>query len=124
MNWNSLNDSSASQDLKAWLNWMEEQTDINEKTIEMYHPKFLSAQANAADNPSQEQVVNGPDSEGYWEAMEKEVTTLQKEKDCWEIVDKQDFMNVLPSTWAFRSKHYPNGEVRKLKARFCAQGGK
>ena len=31
-------------------------------------------------------------------------------------------MNVLPSTWAFRCKRYPDRRVRKLKARFCVRG--
>jgi hypothetical protein len=31
-------------------------------------------------------------------------------------------MNVLPSTWAFKCKCFPDGLVRKLKARFCVQG--
>ena len=30
----------------------------------------------------------------------------------------------VPSTWAFRCKRYPDGSVRKLKARFCARGDK
>ena len=33
-------------------------------------------------------------------------------------------MNVLPSTWAFKCKRYPDGMIRKLKARFCARGDK
>ena len=33
-------------------------------------------------------------------------------------------MNVLPSTWAFQCKRYPDGSVQKLKARFCAHGDK
>jgi hypothetical protein len=31
-------------------------------------------------------------------------------------------MNVLPSTWAFKCKRFPDGRVRKLKARFCVRG--
>ena len=31
-------------------------------------------------------------------------------------------MNVLPSTWAFKIKRYPDGRVKKFKARFCARG--
>ena len=31
-------------------------------------------------------------------------------------------MNVLPGTWAFRVKRYPNGLIKKLKARFCVRG--
>ena len=33
-------------------------------------------------------------------------------------------MNVLPSTWAFKCKRFPDGSVRKLKARFCPRGDK
>ena len=32
-------------------------------------------------------------------------------------------MNVLPGTWAFKCKRYPDGTVRKLKARFCVCAG-
>jgi hypothetical protein len=31
-------------------------------------------------------------------------------------------VNVLPSTWAFKIKRYPDGRLRKFKARFCARG--
>jgi hypothetical protein len=31
-------------------------------------------------------------------------------------------MNVLPSMWVFKIKRYPDGSVKKFKARFCAQG--
>ncbi len=56
--------------------------------------------------------------------MVKEHTTLEEDMDCWEVVNCQDWMNVLPSTWAFQCKQYPDGIVRKLKARFCARGNR
>ena len=31
-------------------------------------------------------------------------------------------MNVLSSTWSFKVKRYPNGTIKKLKARFCVRG--
>ena len=31
-------------------------------------------------------------------------------------------MNVLDSVWAFKIKRYPDGNLRKLKARFCVKG--
>jgi hypothetical protein len=43
---------------------------------------------------------------------------------AWEIVEKQSWMKVLPSTWALRCKRFPEGMIRKLKARFCARGDK
>ena len=42
--------------------------------------------------------------------------------DGWDIVELEPWMNILPSRWAFKCKRYPSGEVRKLKARFCASG--
>ena len=31
-------------------------------------------------------------------------------------------MNVIGSTWAFELKRYPDGLIKKFKARFCARG--
>jgi len=31
-------------------------------------------------------------------------------------------MNVLDSTWAIKCKIYPDGNIRKIKARFCFRG--
>ena len=31
-------------------------------------------------------------------------------------------MNILESTWAFKIKRFPDGTLRKLKARFCVRG--
>jgi Reverse transcriptase (RNA-dependent DNA polymerase) len=42
----------------------------------------------------------------------------------WNVVTQEPWMHVLPSTWAFRCKRYPDGSIRKLKARFCARGDK
>ena len=33
-------------------------------------------------------------------------------------------MNILPSTWAFKLKRFPDGTVKKFKGRFCARGDK
>ena len=44
--------------------------------------------------------------------------------DAWDVVDREDWMNVLPSTWAFRCNRFPDGLIKKLKARFCVRGGK
>ena len=33
-------------------------------------------------------------------------------------------VTTLPSTWAFKIKYYPDGQLRKFKGRFCARGNK
>ena len=65
--------------------------------------------------------MNGPHRTGFYEAMVAELKTLT-EVQCWEVVERLPSMNVLPSTWALKLKRYPDGSVRKYKARFCAGG--
>ena len=72
-------------------------------------------------NPSWEMAMNGPFAEGYMKAQQLEIDTLEK-MDVWEIVDREPWMNVLPSIMVFRKKVFPNGKMRKLKARLCAGG--
>jgi hypothetical protein len=48
--------------------------------------------------------------------------TLVCKFDCCDYVLCSPDMNVSPSTWAFKIKRYPDGRVKKFKARFCARG--
>ena len=41
---------------------------------------------------------------------------------AWEVVDQEDDMNAIRSTWAFKLKRYPDGLIKKFKARLCAHG--
>ena len=107
--------------LQQMLITMEQDTHLFDNTCEALDPFVLSTMANAQDNPTWEEAMNGPDKQGYWKACEVEIGTLN-EKNAWQVVDREDWMNVLPSTWAFKCKRYPDGSIRKLKARFCARG--
>jgi hypothetical protein len=62
-------------------------------------------------------------AEGYKEAMQVEYETILS-KHAWTEVKREKWMNVVPSTSAFKCKRYPAGSVRKLKARFCVCGDK
>ena len=57
-----------------------------------------------------------------WKAMYDELVTIMIDFDCWDYVPRTPDMNVLPSTWAFKIKRYPDGRVKKFKAWFCACG--
>lgn len=88
------------------------------------HPLFLKAKSESSkeDNPNWWQAMNGPFKEEYWKAALKEIETLQS-MDVWEVVDRDDAtMNVIDSIWAFKLKRFPDGMVKKFKARFCARG--
>ena len=41
---------------------------------------------------------------------------------AWKVVDREDDMNSIRSTWAFKLKRYPDGLIKKFKARLCAHG--
>ena len=49
-------------------------------TAQEMHPFALATKVDAADNPNWKQVMNGPDSAGYWEACKKELDTLVDKK--------------------------------------------
>jgi hypothetical protein len=87
------------------------------------HPLMLQAKSksNSEDNPDWLKAMNGPFAEEYWEAACIEIETLEK-IDAWDVVERTPEMNVLPSTWAFKCKRYPDGLIKKFKARFCARG--
>ena len=99
------------------------ESDPYHKLIEDFHPLTYMSKMVSNDTPNWNQAMNGPQSAGYWKACEIEVDTLTK-KDAWKIVDRDQGMNVLPSTWSFKCKRFPDGTVKKLKARFCVRGDK
>jgi hypothetical protein len=59
--------------------------------------------------------------------MKLEIATLEI-IDAWSVVDRYDSdgapHHVIPSTWAFKCKGYPDGRIKKFKALFCARGNK
>ena len=124
LRWNTALEAIRSVDQRNMEHLLQQYTDPYDGTVEEIHPFALATKADAADNPNWEQAMNGPDSAGYWEACKKELNTLADKKHAWDVVERKPWMNILPSTWAFRCKRYPDGSVQKLKARFCARGDK
>ena len=51
----------------------------------------------------------------------KEIETLEK-IGAWDVVDQPEGANAVDSTWAFEIKCYPDGLIKKFKARFCVRG--
>ena len=59
--------------------------------------------------------------------MEVEITALEKQ-GTWTVVSRtqatKQGKKVPPGTWTFKRKRYPDGRIRKHKARFCLRGDK
>lgn len=98
--------------------------DISDLTISDIQPHILQAKMRVSDpdNPTFRQAMASPDSDKWWGAMEAEMDTLEGDLKAWKLVKREPWMNVLPSTWAFKIKRYPDGTVKKYKARFCVRG--
>jgi hypothetical protein len=120
MTWTTLLTKMRSPFGKKILACVLKEYDVENGTLEGWHPMALAARANE-DIPNWHQATTGPDAAGFWEAMRKEIETLEK-KGVWEVVKRENWMTVVPTTWAFRYKRTVFGTVKKLKARFCMRG--
>jgi len=63
--------------------------------------------------------------DGPNQALKDEWDQLLK-KETWDIVDRKEALdknaNIIGSTWVYKRKRFPDGSIRKLKARMCARG--
>ena len=99
-----------------------------------YHPTAGMTQGTALkatktrnpDVPMFGEAMSSEHRAEFEEAMDQEVLELIQH-DTWLPVKRKDVprgANILPGTWAFRIKRYPDGRLRKFKARFCVRGDK
>jgi Reverse transcriptase (RNA-dependent DNA polymerase) len=119
LNWNHLLNVCIAGTYGAFLTELQRNT--IDGYIEEWNPAFLSTKANAEDHPDFDTVMNGPHAAGFWKACQIEWDMLLS-KDVWEIVSRPLNRHVISGTWALRIKRFPDGTMRKLKARFCARG--
>jgi hypothetical protein len=119
LRWDDLLTSIRGGSFGALLSFTQQHSD--DGFLEEWHPSLLSTKANLEDNPSWNEAMNGPFSQGFRKACQVEFDTLVQ-KDCWEVVPRPKNRSVVSSTWVFKVKRYPDGSMRKLKARFCARG--
>ena len=79
------------------------------------------------DLPGYVEALTGPDHEGFYEGTWQEIKELVS-KNTWTPILRskmqQHSRKALPSTWVFRCKRFPDGSIRKLKARLCVRGDK
>jgi hypothetical protein len=85
--------------------------------------RAYAASKSDPDTMRYHEAMMSPDSDGFQDAMRVEIQALER-IGTWNIVNRDPTQNVLPGTWAFKRKRYPDGRVRKLKARFCVRGDK
>jgi hypothetical protein len=86
--------------------------------------QMFKANKSDPDSPNYSQAMAGPHAEAFSEAMNEEIRALE-EHSTWTIIKRSSVpegANILPGTWVFKIKRYPDGRFRKTKARFCVRG--
>ena len=66
--------------------------------------------------------MNSPDYDSYSDVMDVKINILKDKINAWDVVIRTNDIHILPSTWGFRRNLYPDGLIRKIKARFCVRG--
>eukprot|EP00804_Cyclotella_cryptica_P010321 CCRYP_012254-RA/>CCRYP_012254-RA protein AED:0.10 eAED:0.03 QI:0/0/0/1/1/1/3/0/1268 len=124
--WQGLGPSQCNSFLSTFASYL--QPDLSDDhasfTVTDVQPHLLtgSPAGDTSDSPTYSQAIHSPHAEKWWEAMDTQLTTLDSDLQVWELVPREPWMHVLPSTWAFRLKRFPNGLAKKFKARFCVLG--
>jgi hypothetical protein len=106
-------------------------TSVDTLGLEAVHPaiaQFPSALKATAkkdpDSPSFQEAMTGPYREEFLEAMRTEIHELESH-NCWDVVSATDVpegVKVLPVMWVFKIKRFPDGRVRRFKARLVVRG--
>ena len=80
-------------------------------------PSILKAAHKDPDTPTMMEALNGPYREEFLKAMRNEIAELEAH-GTWKLLPWSEIgdAKVLPSTWAFKIKRYPDGRMRKVKA--------
>ena len=83
---------------------------------------LLATMANKEDSPTFDEALQSPERAGYIAAMEQEILTLC-DMLVFDIVPRPPKgVKVISGVWALKKKRFPDGTVKKLKARYCARG--
>jgi hypothetical protein len=87
---------------------------------------FAAKKTSEPDNPSLNEAMLSPDASKFKEAVGIEITTLEKNATRTKTLrfSLGSGSNVLPGTWALKTKRYPDGCVSKYNARYCVRGDK
>jgi hypothetical protein len=88
------------------------------------YPAALKANKKDPDSPMFQEAMTGPYQEEFLEAMRTEVSELESH-NCWDVVSVAkvpEGAKVIPTMWVFKIKRYPDGRIRRFKARLVVRG--
>ena len=108
-------------------------TNLLEPDFLLRNPNLFKAGKKDADSPGIMEALSGPYREDFLQGMKNEIQELESH-GTWTIMKRADIPlvkqkdgtmikpKVLAGTWAFKIKRFPDGLMKKIKARFCVRG--
>ena len=107
-------------DIRATMGLIAKHTNINAKTVEWMHQLAFYDKLNSDENPTWDYAMNVPQKEGHWMEFEKEIGILNK-KHAWEVVNREEWMNVLTFTCDFHKNVTQTEEYANSKLAFAPE---
>ena len=108
-------------------------TNLLEPDFLLRNPNLFKAGKKDADSPGIMEALSGPYREDFLQGMKNEIQELESH-GTWTIMKRADIPlvkqkdgtmikpKVLAGTWSFKIKRFPDGLMKKIKARFCVRG--
>ena len=93
---------------------------MKDPTIDLLECAAMSHRRNDPDNPRYHEAMAAFDHESFKAVMVTKIVALTS-KTTWTLVTRQSVQgkNIFPGIWAFKRKFFPDGSLRKRKARIC-----
>ena len=119
-----LADKTTNLSMNAWgdIQGMIAAQDVEHRSLLDISPATFKAHKKLdPDQPGLLEALSGPESQQWSDAMDEEVVNLEK-RNTWEVIQANQVpkgQKVIPGTWAFKLKRFPDGRFREFKARFC-----
>ena len=96
-----------------------------DKTLNFLHPMVFLATNSENDTYNFKEVLQQSDKSEFIKAMMIE-THDHENRNHWELYERSKIpkgKRTILSVWSFKRKRYPDGRIKKYKARLCAHGG-
>jgi hypothetical protein len=96
----------------------------NELPPHIYHQLFAATKNKDPDTLSYDQAMADTENLSAWLAASANEIKQLEDKNCWEecLKSEANGEQIIPSTWVFRRKRNPAGDITKYKARICLRG--
>jgi hypothetical protein len=97
--------------------WEAEELALEDEETITYHHAMAAVEPEL----TLQQALNGPDGVEWQEAVDYEISQLEKLR-TWKVVNAPQGINIIPCHFVLVTKHGPDGQKLKLCARLVANG--